>query len=143
MSIWKTLFSSGDTIEKVTDAVISTGDKLFFTDEEKADMSLKVRTQFITLLKGYEPFKISQRILVIFFSFMFGSAFMTGLGVTIFNMIITYRATLKGIAKEDIVIMSTEPLFALMSAFNLGLIMLAIASFYFAGGSIESFRKKN
>jgi len=111
--------------------------------KKKTDMSLKIRNQFITLLKGYEPFKIAQRILVIFFSFMFGSAFMVGLGVTIFNMVITYRATLEGTAKEDIITISTEPLFALVTAFSLGWIMTAIVSFYFLGGTFNSLKKEN
>ena len=143
MSIWKTLFSSSDTLDKATDAVINTGDKLFYTDEEKAEDRIKQREFFPTLLKAYHPFKIAQRVLAIWFSGLYGLAFIIGLAVSAFNMISTYRQTLAGIMKEEIVTISLDPLFALVGAFSLGIIMLTIIGFYFAGGAINSMHKEN
>ena len=143
MSIWGTLFSSGETLDKATDAVINTGDKLFYTAEEKAEDRIKQREFFPTLLKAYHPFKVAQRVLAIWFSGLYGLAFIIGLVVSVFNMISTYKQTLAGIVKEEIVTISLEPLFALVGAFSLGLIMLTIIGFYFAGGAINSMHKEN
>jgi len=139
MGIWSTLFNSGDTLSKATDAVINTGDKLFYTDEEKAEDRIKQREFFPTLLKAYHPFRIAQRVLAFFFSGLFGLAFIIGLGISVFNMVATYRQTLAG--AEKIVVISLDPLFALVNAFSLGIIMLTIIGFYFAGGAINSMHK--
>ena len=139
MSIWSTLFSSSKTVGNIVDAVISTGDKLVYTDEEKADAKKLQREFFPTLLKAYEPFKIAQRLLAMWFSFLFGIAFITGLGMVIFNIVIRYQALKEGVlnpAQLDI-----QPLIALVGAFSLGTIMLAIIGFYFMGGTLESFKR--
>lgn len=141
MSIWSKLFNSSDTLDKATDAVINTGDKLFYTDEEKAEHRIKQREFFPKLLEAYAPFKIAQRVLAIWFSILYGLAFIVGLIVSVFNMITTYKQTLAGIAKENIVTISLDPLFALVGAFSLGIIMLTIVGFYFAGGAINSMHK--
>ena len=148
MGLWKSLFSSGDTIEKVTDAAISTGDKLFFTTEEKADMSLKMREQFIKTLQAYEPFKIAQRILAFWFSFLFGVSFIIGLAATIFNSYVTYQHNKQITTLQEfdsipkLVTIDIQPLFNLLISFDLGWIMIAIVTFYFLGGSFESLKKK-
>ena len=142
MGIWSTLFNSGDTLDKATDAVINTGDKLFYTDEEKAEDRIKQREFFPTLLKAYAPFKIAQRVLAIWFSGLFGLAFIVGLSISIFNMISTYKQTLAGVLKEELITISLDPLFALVNAFSLGIIMLTIVGFYFAGGALNSMHKE-
>lgn len=142
MSIWSTLFNSGDTLGKATDAVINTGDKLFYTDEEKAEDRIKQREFFPTLLKAYAPFKIAQRVLAIWFSGLFGLSFIVGLVVSIFNMVTTYNQALLGKQNEEIIIISLNPLFTLVNTFSLGIIMLTIVGFYFAGGAINSMHKE-
>jgi len=137
MSFWN-IFSAGDTIEKATDAIISTGDMLVLTDEEKLVYNAKATEQFIDTLKAYHPFKVTQRVLAIWYSLLFGVAFLIGLSISVFNMIATYKQTLAG--KEEIIIISLDPLYALVAAFSLGTIILLIIGFYFAGGSIESFK---
>lgn len=146
MSWWSTLFNAGDTANKVTDAVINTGDKLFYTEEEKADDRRKMREFFPTLLNAYAPFKIAQRILAIWFSFLFGLSFVISLGVTCFNIYLAYTFVpildAKGKITNIIPKVDLQPLFNIITTFNLDMIMLAIISFYFAGGAIESFRRK-
>ena len=142
MGWWSTLTNSSDTVGKVTDAVINTGDKLFYTDEEKADMKIKYAESLPTILKAYEPFKIAQRVLAFWFSFLFGIAFLTGLGMSITNIIIKYNALKDGIALDKIVLLDIQPLFNLVGAFSLGIIMIAIVSFYFGGGVIDSINRK-
>ena len=58
MSIWNSLFSGTNVVEKGVDAVVKTGDALVFTDEERVDYHMK----FLAL---YEPFKIAQRFLAL------------------------------------------------------------------------------
>lgn len=128
MSIWSTLFNSSDTISKATDAVINAGDKLFYTEEEKAETKLKLVEHFPTLLKSYEPFKIAQRILAIWFSGIFGISFLICLTFTIYNIAFGTNYDMK-------------PIFDLINNFGIDMIVLAIVSFYFLGGSIESFKK--
>lgn len=145
MGWWNSLFSVADTATKVTDAVINTGDKLFYTEEEKAEDRKKMREFFPTLLNAYAPFKISQRILAIWFSFLFGVSFIVGLFVTCFNIYLAYnfkplfnekKEIINSVEKVDL-----QPLFSIVATFNIDMIMLAIVSFYFAGGAIESFKR--
>jgi len=142
MGFWN-IFSAGDTISKATDAIISSGDKLILTDEEKLDYNAKATTQFIETLKAYHPFKVTQRILAIWYSLLFGLAFIVGLVITIFNMIATYRQVLANAKLEvplEIVTISLDPLYALVTAFSLGGIVMIIVGFYFAGGSLNSLK---
>lgn len=141
-----TLFSVGDTASKVTNAVINTGDKLFYTDEEKAEDRQKMREFFPTLLNAYAPFKVAQRILALWFAFLFGISFVIALGITLFNIYTAYifipildkeGKQLNEIAKIDL-----QPLFNIINTFDIGMIMLAIISFYFAGGALESLKRK-
>jgi len=142
MGWWRVLTDSSDTVGKVTDAVINTGDKLFYTDEEKAEMKNVYAESLPTILKSYEPFKIAQRVLAFWFSFLFGMAFLTGLAMSFANIIIKYNALKDGVALDKIILLDIEPLFALVGAFSLGIIMIAIVSFYFGGGVIDSIKRK-
>lgn len=121
MSFLSGLFSSTSVIDKTTDALISSGDKLVYTDEEKADMKLKLGEFHIKLLTAYEPFKIAQRILAIWFSLLFGISFLIALFLAING-------------KDITAVLET------VSSFSLGTIVLAIVVFYFGGGTIESFK---
>jgi len=53
---WFSIFGKGDVIDKASNGI----DKVFFTNEEKADYMLK-------FLKAYQPFKLVQRYLAIMF----------------------------------------------------------------------------
>lgn len=141
MGIWSTLFSSGDTINKATDAVISAGDKIWYTEEEKAEMKMEYGKFLPTLLKAYEPFKIAQRILAISFTLLFSLAFLTGLSVVIFNIVAKYKALRNGVELDKIVLLDLQPLLDLCLAFELPIIMGLILTWYFGGGFIESFKK--
>jgi len=141
MGIWSTLFSSSDTISKTTDAVISGVDKMFYTDEEKADFKMKYTEFFPTLLKSYEPFKIAQRILAIWFSFLFGVSFLVGLGIETYNIYYKWELLSLGVEESKIILLDTSPLLNIVSAFSLATIVLVIVGFYFSGGLAESLFK--
>jgi len=134
MGIFSNLFSSDSMIEKSTDAIINAGDKLVFTSEEKADMNIKLRELHIETLKAYSPFKIAQRVLAVWYSFLFGLALLVGMGMECFNIYAKYKEGKKAI------LLDTAPLINIVEAFSLSWIVLTIVAFYFAGGSIESFR---
>ena len=102
---------------KLTDAIIDSGDALVFTDEEKAKMKLE-------LLKHYEPFKLAQRLLSLIFTINFILAFWVGVALFI------WYPNLAG------------GFLGLVKAYDLGWIMLAIVSFYFTGGIINGISNK-
>jgi len=88
MGIFRSLFSSESVIEKTIDAVYSAGDKLIYTDEEKADMAIKRSNLHIRFLNAYEPFKIAQRFLALivgipymFFVSVSGLVYLAGLAI--------------------------------------------------------------
>lgn len=137
------LFSASEVAKDVVGATISAGDKMFYTDEEKADNKKEMIKFFPSLLKAYHPFKLAQRILAIWFSFLFGLSFLIGLFMFLFNSYIKYTELRKGVKLENIILLDYQPLIDLVIAFNLGTIILAIVAFYFTGGLVSSFKKDN
>jgi len=97
--------------EKVIDSGMKAIDALVFTDEEKSKAKL-------TLLKAYEPFKLAQRYLSLIFAALFSASFLVAL-------------TLELLGK------SYDGVIAVVEAFGLGQIMLAIVGFYFLGGVVS------
>jgi len=100
-------------------AVIDSGDMLIYTDEEKAKLKLE-------LARSLKPFKLAQRFLAVLFALNFIATLWMGISIYLVS-----PDELDGFLK-------------LINSFEIGWIMLAIISFYFTGGVIESFtnRKK-
>lgn len=74
MSVWsgiKSLFSSGDIVEKVSSGV----DKAWFTEQERSG-------HFGWLLKLYEPYKIAQRLLALIFCIPYALAWFITFGLS-------------------------------------------------------------
>ena len=140
MGIWSSLFSTGEIVNKGVDAVISAGDKLVFTDEEKADMKAKIREHHLELLKASVPFKVAQRLLAVWFSILFGISFLVGLGMALFNTVYKFLQAKDGV--KDIYQIDIQPLINIVNAFDLGIIMITIVAFYFGGGTLNSLRGK-
>ena len=65
MGIFSRIFTSETLINKGMDAVIATGDKLAFTDEEKADNRERVREWYIHLLDSLKPYNVTMRVIAI------------------------------------------------------------------------------
>lgn len=150
MGIWGSLFSTGEIVGKGVDAVISAGDKLMFTEEERADMNLKMREHHLKLLEASQPFKVAQRLLAVWFSILFGISFLVGIGMTIANIIIKYNNELE-LSKMDAEsialaskapLLDIAPLMALVNAFDLGIIMITVVGFYFGGAIVSSYTGK-
>jgi len=122
MGIFNDIFSP-NTISKTVDAIIDTGDAVVYTDEEKAKaVQLGVETK-IRMLALFEPFKITQRYISLAFTYNFIFAFWVGVLVFFYGT----KNLLDGYIN-------------LVSNFQLGWIMLAIISFYFGGGFIDSMK---
>ncbi len=60
-----------DTVNKTVDGIYNGVDKLFYTDEEKAEATQKQIDTKLKLLPLFEPFKIAQRIIAIIFTINF------------------------------------------------------------------------
>jgi len=118
---WFSSLFSADTINKSVDAVINTGDALFYTDEEKAQASQKAVETKLKMLPHFEPFKLAQRYIAIMFTINFIASFWVG-------VLFFYFGTPKQL----------EGYIHLIAVFQFGWIMLAIVSFYFGGGFINS-----
>lgn len=112
------------SVNKIVDGVYNGADKAFYTDEERADMEVKMSETKMKMLELYEPFKLAQRYLAFAFTINFILAFWVG--TILFFWLPTY---LDGFLK-------------LISVFQLGWIMLAIVSFYFGGGLMNRFNSK-
>jgi hypothetical protein len=113
MSIWGSLFGN----EKIIDGFMSAGDKIVYTNEEKAD-NHKI------FLKLYEPFKIAQRYLAIIFSVPF--AFLH-----------TVAFSLRLAMYDDTILQDSVKMIQGDMNDSLGMIVLVVVGFYFAGGAAE------
>ena len=108
--------------KKLGDSIISGVDKAILTNEEKIDYMQKMLTL-------YEPYKLAQRIL----SIMFGGAFL-------FIHLVSFIVHVIYFIKDK----DTKPVLELYEYNNdsLGMIVLMVMSFYFAGGVLEGTVKR-
>ena len=117
MSIAGWLFGGDDVKKKMVDGIYNGVDAMVYTEQEKKDNHAK----FLTL---YEPFKVAQRYLSLIFSIPFAC-----LHTGVFAL---------RVALWD------NPLFQVSAKViqgdindSLGLIVITIVGFYFAGGTVE------
>jgi len=107
-------------------------DKLLGTDKyiqsrilfiNSLDISDEIKTlQINNIFKEYTVFKMLQRIIAIIFTIIYVLAII----ITIVSIILGY---------------DYKAIIAIISAFNLGVIILAILGFYYSGGAINSLRR--
>jgi len=118
MSIWGKLFGS----QKVVDSVISAGDAIVYTEEEKKE-------NHKTFLKLYEPFKVAQRYLAMIFSIPFAI-----LHTGVFSVRVAYW--------DNPVLQKSMKVIQSDINDSLGTIVLVIIGFYFAAGATEGVIKR-
>lgn len=118
MSILKTIFGGGDLVKGVFDTI----DAVHTSEEEKIIAKSKAHTDLMT---AYAPFKVAQRVL----AFMFAGTFLLCFSIVL-------GCTLAGVGKP-------EDVLEVMRVFWIGEIMLAIIGFYFSGGVVDSFARKD
>ena len=118
----KSIFTPS-VVNKTVDGIYNGVDKSVYTDEEKADNLQKQAETKINLLPLFEPFKVAQRVIAISFTINF----IIWVWIGVMMLILGYKEML-----DDYV--------ALLLAFNIGWIMMAIITWYFTGGVINSFK---
>jgi hypothetical protein len=127
MGILSTIFGSGKVIEKGLELI----DEAWTSDEEAAENKTKVleaKTNAKTaLLTAYAPFKLAQRYIAFTFTLIFAFIMLNGVLGAMYGWIsLDQVEEAKNFANK----------------MYLGEIMLAIISFYFGGGFIESLKNK-
>lgn len=126
MSITDWILGGKDVKEKIVDGVYNGIDNMVYTEQEKKD-------NHAIFLALYEPFKVAQRYLSLIFSIPFA---------LLHTLIFSIRVAFWGNAALQ------ESMKIIQADINesLGLIVLTIVGFYFAGGVIEggvkAFKKK-
>jgi len=121
MSFFARLFGSDEVIKKSVGGVIDGMDALIYTDEEKKE-------NFKSFLKLYEPFKLAQRYLALIFSIPFA-------------FIHTLAFSLRMYAWENPGFQEATKVIQTDINDSMGMIVLVIVGFYFAGGAAEGIMK--
>ena len=117
MSITSWILGGKDVKEKIVDGVYNGVDKMVYTEEEKKDN----HARFLSL---YEPFKVAQRYLSLVFSVPFA-------------LLHTLAFSLRMACWNDEALQASIRLTQGDINESLGLIVLSIVGFYFAGGVVE------
>lgn len=124
MSIWSKLFSSGDTVSKTVDAVINTGDALFFTDEEKSVANQKKLDWILKFHEASKGSNIARRLIAVMV-----------MGVFVFLVALVAGLYVAGVeAKADKVYALIKD--TLVTPASL------VMTFYFAMAAISNFKQK-
>lgn len=117
MNLLSKLFGSDTVVEKTVNGIYNGLDKMVYTDEEKKE-------NHKTFLQLYEPFKVAQRYLAMTFSIPFAV-----LHIGAFSLRMAFWDS------EEL--QSSMKLIQGDLNDTLGMIVLTIVGFYFAGGVIE------
>ncbi|MFV0505894.1 MAG: hypothetical protein ACK5L5_04175 [Bacteroidales bacterium] len=118
MALLGKLFGSDKALDKVASGV----DKVFFTQEERAE-------QWLDTLKAYEPFKLAQRLIALIVTCAY-----------IFVFLLCAVMMFLGLWFDKLV--EHSKLIVEWNNDTLGLPFVLIVSFYFAGGMAEGIIQK-
>jgi len=104
------------------------GTKKYITEQLKVIQELKISNDkkeemIVTLFEEYTSFKIAQRLMALIIIITY-----------LFAIILSLVYQHYGISIKELITIAT--------AFNVGLVMLAVTSFYFGGGTIAAIRGK-
>lgn len=122
MGLWATLFGSENVIKKAADGIYNGVDAAIYTDQEKA-------SGFLNLLKGYEPFKLAQRLLALTLAIPYVTVWIACAAMLAASGFVdpAYGAQIADSAKA-------------LGALNnetLGTPVALVMAFYFGGGALE------
>ena len=127
MSFWSWFVSGGKTVEKLTDAVINTGDALVYTEEEKAEDAAKRREmwfKFMDMARDETSIKSVTRRILAFLVFLHWFAFLdVALALYLLDR------------KEDANLV-------FQMAADMYWIVFAVASFYFGAHLLRTHQRK-
>ena len=130
MGILSSIFSGNSTAEKAVDAVINTGDKLFYTDEERAEMKLKTADMHMKMLGAYAPFKLAQRLIALTLISAYLFVHLVAVGFFIYG----------ALEISEVMTRLAKDLFNINND-TLAIPVATIIAFYFMGGVAESFKR--
>jgi len=122
MGIWATLFGNENVIKKAADGIYNGVDAAFYTDEEKSK-------GFLNLLKGYEPFKIAQRLLMLVICIPYVVVWILCSGMLV-SVGFVDPAYGKQIAEAALTLGE-------LNNDTLGIPVSLVVAFYFGGGALE------
>lgn len=122
MSIWQSIFGSGDVIKSGIDLI----DGFHTSETEMIEAKTEAKVKH---LQAYAPFKLAQRILALMFVGTFLVSFFICL---IFTLCYIFGAVVAAPGIEP-----TDEILALLDSFYIGEITLTITVFYFGGGFLE------
>ena len=126
MGILARIFGSDATIRKGIDTVVNAGDAMVFTNEEKSEY-------FLRLLRGYEPFKLAQRLLALVITLPY---VLVWLACAVLYAIGAFNDGMWGAH-----MMAVSNALAEKNNDTLGLPVSLVLGFYFGGGTIAEFRR--
>ena len=123
MSLWARLFSAPAVVEKSVDAAIAAGDKLVYTDEERAEMTSQRLEWILRFHEASSGSRIARRLLAVMFAAVFLFLILLTAGLLVAGL--TDRATaLLNLVGETLVI-------------PVGMIV----TFYFAAGALKDWKQ--
>ena len=122
MDFLKGLFSP-HVVNKTVDGIYNGVDKMFYTDEEKAEAQQRQADTKLKLLPLFEPFKLAQRFIAIIITVNFFLAFWVGVAILL-------------IGTEELL----SNYLGLVVGFEIGWIMLTVVAWFFTGGVVNSFK---
>ncbi len=123
-SLLSDLFKSEGVVKKAVDGVYNGVDKVIFTDEEKAEY-------FLRLLEAYHPFKLAQRFLALLFVVPYVLSFLVAFFTFVFGLFLR-SSHITDVSLEILEFTNNY----------LGVPVSVIVAFYFAGGALNSLRRR-
>jgi len=122
MGLFATLFGSENVIKRAADGIYNGVDAAIYTDQEKAG-------GFLNLLKGYEPFKLAQRLL----------ALTLAIPYVVVWLLCAAMLVISGFVDPAYGVQIAEAAKTLGSLNNdtLGTPVALVMAFYFGGGALE------
>lgn len=124
------IFASPKSIEKTIDAAIATGDKLVFTQEEKAEHDAKLSEWYLRYLEATQPQALARRLLAMSVGGLWALLIVTGVVLGIMS-----------VEADDIAAQRSMFVFRVLGEI-VATPFTVIMGFYFAGHYIREFAGK-
>lgn len=124
MSFWGRIFGAPEIVEKTTDAVIAAGDKIWYTEEEKAEAGMKRLEWILKFHQASSGSNLARRLVAVMM-------------VAVFLVLVIADAVLVVLGME----VAAASLFKLIADTLVSPVGIIIA-FYFAAGMVRDYTAK-
>ena len=101
-SILKSIFASPENTSKSLDALINTGDALFFTDEEKSKASQVKMDWYLKYLDSTKSQNVARRLIAVVITGLF--SFLVVLATLIYPLSVTYSTFVFTVLKDVVML---------------------------------------